>query len=131
MAGNTEAIFPKIARHEVASISTANANRTVTGVTGLTQLIAAGADGTRIDRIRVKATAATTAGMIRIWSYAGAGDAKLLWEIPVSAITPSATLAAFEAYLDVSMEHLPSGRSLYVSTEKAEAFNVFAFGGDW
>lgn len=131
MAGNTEAIFPKVARHEVASISTANANRTVTGVTGLTQLIAAGADGTRIDRIRAKATAATTAGMLRIWSYAGSGDAKLLWEIPVSAITPSATFAAFEAYLDVSMEHLPSGCSLYVSTEKAEAFNVFVFGGDW
>lgn len=131
MAGNTKPIFPKSARIGVANISTANANRTVTGITGLTLLVAAGADGTRIDRIRVKATATTTAGMIRIWEYAGSGNAQLVFEIPVSAVTPSATLASFEAYLDVLVEYLPAGYSYYVSTEKAEAFNVFAFGGDW
>jgi hypothetical protein len=131
MAGNITPIFPKAARIGTANVSTANAARTVTGVTGLVSLLVAGADGTRIDRIRVKATAATTSGMIRIWGYSGSGDAQLLFEIPVSAVVPSATLASFEAYVDVAYENLPAGHTLYASTEKAEAFNVMAFGGDW
>lgn len=131
MAGNTKPIFPKSARIGAANISTANANRTVTGITGLTSLIAAGADGTRIDRIRVKATDTTTAGMVRIWIYSGSGNAQLLFEIPVTAITPSATVASFDTYINIDMENLPTGYTLYATTEKAEAFNVMVFGGDW
>lgn len=131
MAANTLPIFPVAARVGVANISSASAIRTTTGVTGLTSLFVAGTNGSRVDRIRVKATATTTAGMVRIWIYSGSGNAQLLFEIPVSAITPSATVASFDTYLNVDMENLPSGYTLYATTEKAEAFNVMAFGGDW
>ena len=131
MAANTLPIFPVAARVGVANISSASAIRTTTGVTGLTSLFVAGTNGSRVDRIRVKATATTTAGMVRIWIYSGSGNAQLLFEIPVSAVTPSATLASFETYINVAMENLPTGYTLYATTEKAEAFNVMAFGGDW
>lgn len=131
MAANTLPIFPVAARVGVANISSASAIRTTTGVTGLTSLFVAGTNGSRIDRIRVKATATTTNGMVRIWIYSGSGNAQLLFEIPVTALTPSATVASFDTYLNVDMENLPSGYTLYATTEKAEAFNVTAFGGDW
>lgn len=131
MAANTLPIFPVAARVGVANISSASAIRTTTGVTGLTSLFVAGTNGSRIDRIRVKATATTTNGMVRIWIYSGSGNAQLLFEIPVTALTPSATVASFDTYLNVDMENLPSGYTLYATTEKAEAFNVMAFGGDW
>lgn len=131
MAANTLPIFPVAARVGVANISSASAIRTTTGTTGLTSLFVAGTNGSRIDRIRVKATATTTAGMVRIWIYSGSGNAQLLFEIPVNAVTTSATSASFETYVDVDMEHLPVGYSLYTTTEKAEAFNIMVFGGDW
>lgn len=131
MAANTLPIFPVAARVGVANISSSSAIRTTTGVTGLTSLFVAGTNGSRIDRIRVKATATTTTGMVRIWIYSGSGNAQLLFEIPVTALTPSATVASFDTYLNVDMENLPSGYTLYATTEKAETFNVMAFGGDW
>lgn len=131
MPANTSPIFPITPVAAVANISSAITTRTVTGVTGLTSLKAAGSFGTRIDRISIRATATTTAGTIRIWLYDGSGNANLIWEEPVYAVTPSATLPAFSA--DIVLEDLviPSGKTLYVSTEKAEAFNVIAFGGDY
>ena len=50
---------------------------TTTGTTGLTSLFVAGANGSRVDRIRVKSTGTTTtAGMVRIWIYSGSGNAQ-------------------------------------------------------
>lgn len=131
MAANTLPIFPVAARVGITNISSASAIRTTTGTTGLTSLFVAGANGSRVDRIRVKATGTTTAGMVRIWIYSGSGNAQLLFEIPVTAITPSATVASFDTYINIDIENLPTGYTLYATTEKAEAFNVMVFGGDW
>ena len=129
MAANQLPIFPKTLAVGIANISAANANRTVTGVTGLVSVLAAGAEGSRLDRITIQATATTTAGMIRLWLYSGSGDAQLWKEVPVTAATPSATVQAFSYELDLSRELLPVGYSLYASTNNADAFNVIAFGG--
>ncbi len=131
MPANTLPIFPVAARIGVANLSSASSIRTTTGTTGLVSAFVAGTNGSRIDRIRVKATATTTDGMVRIWIYSGAGNAQLLFEIPVSAVTPSATVTAFETYVNVDMENLPAGYTLYATTEKAEAMNVIVLGGDW
>ena len=78
------------------------------------------------------ATATTTAGMIRLWYYNGSGNAQLLFEIPVSAITPSATVAAWSYAFSPNGLVLPANTgTLYASTEKAEAFIVFKMGGDY
>lgn len=131
MAGNTAPIFPDTAAYGVANISSAFTARTTTGVTSLTLVLAAGADGTVIDRVRIVASAATTAGVVRLWIYAGSGNAQLFHEELVSAITPSATVETFTVEIPFSDLVLPTGHTLYASTHNAEAFAVFAFGGHY
>ena len=125
------AATPKVG---VGQISTANTNRDGTGTIGT--VFTAGASGSRIDAIDLKATGTTTAGMIRLFIHDGAG-ARLLTELPVVAVTPSATLPSWEAQLNTnSMSQilplvLPTGYSLRAATNNAETFNVIALGGDF
>ena len=128
---NFKPIFPLTPKIGKANISVANTNRVVTGVAGLTQVLAAGADGTRLDRAKIQATAATTAGVVRLWIYSGSGNADLYDEILVTAATPSTTVEAFNTVIDFNAEFLPAGYSLYASTHNGEAFNVIVFGGDF
>lgn len=115
-------------------LSTANTNRDGTGT--IATVFTAGASGSRIDAIDVKATATTTAGMVRLFIHDGV-NARLLTEVPVLANTPSATQPSWEVQLNInSMTQilpliLPTGYSLRASTEKGEAFNVIALGGDF
>lgn len=132
MATNAQyAATPKCA---IGQISTANTNRDGTGTIGT--VFSAGASGSRIDAIDLKAIGTTTAGMIRLFIHDGA-NARLLTEVPVAAITPSGTLPAWEAQLNTnSMSQilplvLPTGYSLRAATNNAETFNVIALGGDF
>ena len=131
MAASNLPIYPKTPATGFGLLSAAVTTRTVTGVTGLTQVLAAGADGTRVDSIQIQATATTTAGMVRLWIYSGSGDAQLFDEVPISAVTPSGTVAAFSLTRLYSTLVLPAGYSLYASTNNAEAFTVRAFGGNY
>ena len=109
------------------SISTANTNRD--GATGAYDtLMTAGASGSRVDRINLTATGTTTAGMVRLF----VGTA-LVKEIPVVAITPSATQPAFSVDVDFDKGLiLQAAAVLKASTEKGEAFNLTVIsGGDF
>ena len=125
------AATPKVG---VGQISTANTNRDGTGT--IATIFTAGANGSRIDAIYLKAVATTTAGMVRLFIHDGV-SARLLTELPVTAITPSATLPSWEAQLNVNTMTqvlpliLPTGYSLRAATNNAETFNVIAFGGDF
>lgn len=118
----------------IGQVSVANTNRDGTGT--IATIFTAGANGSRIDAINLKAVGTTTAGMIRLFIYDGV-DARLLTELPVTALTPSGTLPAWEAQLNTnSMSQvlpiiLPTGYSLRASTNNAETFNVIAVGGDF
>jgi hypothetical protein len=131
MTANTFPIFTLIPNIGQATISTANANRDGTGTIGT--VLTAGADGTRVTRISIKARVTTTAGMVRLFIYTGA--AYHLWrEILVTAITPSATVASFEYTIELTGDRalvLPTGYSLRASTEKAEAIDVVIEGGNF
>jgi hypothetical protein len=83
--------------------------------------------------IRMQATVTTTAGMIRIFvDNTGGGTWRLFDEVPVAAITPSGTVAAWEAeYIPTVPISLPSGAKIGVSTQNAQAINCFALGGDY
>lgn len=133
MPPNTSPIHPVTPLAPSVNISAASAIRTTTGVTGLVLVHTAGNTasdyGDRIDIVNVKATGTTTAGMVRFWIYSGSGNASLIKEQLVTAITPSATLAAFEVDVVFPQLILPKGYSLYATTEKAESFNITAFGG--
>lgn len=131
---STAANYASTPKCGIGQISTANTNRDGTGTIGT--IFTAGASGSRIDAISLKAVGTTTAGMVRLFIHDGT-NARLLTELPVTAITPSATLPAWEAQLNTnSMSQvlpilLQSGHSLRASTHNAETFNVIAIGGDF
>lgn len=129
MAANTQPRFTLTPLMGAVNFSTANTNRDGSGALGT--VCTAGAEGSRVDMVHVKATGTTTAGMVRLYYDGGAG-ALLLHEFTVSAITPSASTAAWEDYwIPPRAMVFPSGGSLKVSTHNAESFNAFAFGGSF
>lgn len=131
---STAANYASTPKCGIGQISTANTNRDGTGTIGT--IFTAGASGSRIDAINIKATGTTTAGMIRLFIHDGT-NARLLTEVPVMAITPSGTLPSWEAQLNTNTMTqvlplvLPTGYSLRAATNNAETFNVIALGGDF
>lgn len=116
-----------------AQLSVANTGRDGTGTVPV--VMTAAASGTRIRAIHVKAVAATTAGMVRLFLHDGTNFH--LWkEVPVSAVTPGASTETFSLSMtEVTNPELlpltmPSGWSLRAATEKAEAIRVIAEGGN-
>ena len=73
--------FANVPRTSGVAISTANTARDGSGTVG--QVIAAGANGSRIDRIRVQAQATTTAGMVRLFLFDGSVY-YALQEVPIA-----------------------------------------------
>jgi hypothetical protein len=119
MASNANyAATPKSA---LAQLSAANTNRDGTGT--IVTVLTAGTSGSRIDDIVITATATTTAGMVRLFLHDGT-NARLFREVPVTAITPSATVQAFAASLPNLALVLAPGWSLRAATHNAESFNV-------
>ncbi len=128
----TAPIFVATPWTKAVGISTANTNRDGTGT--IATVVTAGASGSKIDHIDIKALVTTTAGMVRLFLHDGSNY--FLWrEILVPAITPSGTVRAFEESIDCSIPEnellLPASWSLRASTHNAEAFSVFAHGGDF
>jgi hypothetical protein len=122
-------VSPRVA---VGAISTANTARDGTGTGPATAIFSAGASGSKIEEIRVKATSTTTAGMVRLYLYDGSGtDGTMFDEVPVTAITPSATVETFEAVMTYDNLVIPTGWSITASTHNAEAFRVMVFGADF
>lgn len=132
MAKSSQPVMARDPRIAAVSIATANTNRDGTGTIGT--LLTAGSNGTMIDNIVIQAAGTTTAGVVRVFIYDGS-NYFLFWEQMVTALTPSATVQAFNAKLDYSQPGsklwLPSGYSVRVSTHNAETFKVFANGADY
>jgi hypothetical protein len=122
-------------------VATANTARDGTGTVGTTlqTLATGGLVGARINMVKVVATVTTTAGMVRLFLSLDNGTTKrLVAEIPISAVTPSGTVAAFTAdyFFNAGATgepiKLPDANAiLYASTHNAEAINVFASGGKY
>lgn len=112
-----------------APLSVANTNRD--GVTGTyVDLVAAGAaPGSRVDRVRLQAAGTVTAGVIRLFVYDGT-NVMLLREIIVPAIVPSTTVEAWSQDVTLNLV-LANGWTLRASTNNAEAFKAFAYGGNF
>ena len=123
---------------EYAQITAANTNRDGTGTTvlvtsGPTTAQGAGV-GKRIARVIVKATGTATAGMVRFFISTDGGTTKrLLAELPVTAVTPSGSVAAFSQPVPdlegVVLQGQVASAScqLYASTHNAETFNIVVF----
>jgi hypothetical protein len=131
MTANINPIFPLTPVIGAGQVSTANTNRDGTGT--LASILTGATDGTRVHRITIHATVTTTAGMVRL--FIDDLTNKRLWrEIPISAVTVSASVAGFEYILELFGElalHLPNGYILKASTHNAEAINVIAEGANY
>ena len=137
------AATPVIASLSLAAV-TACATRAPTPTASLAAanifaLTNASTNGLRIDAIEVQAAstaigAATTAGLIQIWEWDGT-SAFLIDEIAVTAVTPSATAAAFTTMKTYALPiNLPAAHRLYAAstattTAAANALSVTAYGG--
>lgn len=114
----------------IAQLSVANTARDGTGTMGTGGFVAGGS-GSRCDKAVIKATASTTAGMVRLFLTNGVITV-LLTEIVVTQITVDAKTAAFEQVVDfLGGLVVPTGFQLKASTHNAETFNVIFFGGDF
>jgi hypothetical protein len=121
--------FAAAVRNAIGQVSAANTNRDGTGT--IVSVFTAGANGSRVDKITIKAVASTTAGMIRLYIHDGA-NTRLWREVEVPAVTPSGTVRTFlEEVIPAGGLLLPNGYSLRASTHNAETFNVIAEGGDF
>lgn len=127
---------------EINQISAANTARdgsgtTVAVATGPSTAQGSGV-GKRIASIMINATGTTTAGTVRFFlSIDGGTNKRLIAEIPVPAITVSATQPAFQStvpqLVGLVMQGQVSAASciLYAATEKAETFNIHVFGSTY
>ncbi len=133
MAANTVPVFVEAPKGAVVQVSTANPNRDGTGTLGT--LATGVADGKILEGVRVVATGTTTAGVVRLFlSTDGGATKRLLMEILVSAVTPSASVEVFSAERIFSRPLIlqDAGAIVYASTQNAETFNVFTLGeGDF
>lgn len=115
--------------------ATANTARDGTGT--LTNVFTAGSNGSRIESIMIQATGTTTAGMLRFFHVNGTSK-NLLFEVPVTAVTPSGTALAFALNLYTSTVYkmyfpifLNSGDSIEVASNNAESFNIIVQGANF
>ena len=115
-----------------AAVSTANTNRDGTGT--IETVFTAGASGSKIERVVVKATADPADGVVILWLHDGT-NYRMFDEFDTNdPAAGSTTVAAFReerAYADLL---LPAGWSLQAQNTvalTAGVFHVTAFGGDF
>ena len=120
MASNAQ--FVGTPKNGVAQVTVANTALDGTGT--LATVYTAGATGARIDSLLVQATGTTTAGMIRLFISDGSAT-RLIMELPVVALTPSATIPAWSATVNFPKGLvLQATWMLKASTHNAETFNI-------
>ena len=133
MAMTNTPIFAQTPIVGIATLVTPTAltSRTnITGTTGLTQLTATSTNGTRVDRILVKASATSVATNLFIWIYNGT-TSYLFDEIDITVITAANTIDSLLVYKDYSYLSLPSTYQLFVSVSIQQNLNIFALGGQY
>lgn len=130
MAANTSPIFTLLPLVGVGALSAANTARDGTG-TIVTVFTPDATNGGRIQKVEIIATGTTTAGVIRLFLHDGSSNH--LWEeILVQAIIPSASVKVWRGVVFPNFPMaLQGGWSLRASTNNAETFNAFVFGGDY
>ena len=108
-----------------------NANTMLDGTGPMAELFVAGPEGSRVDKILIKALASTSSGVISVFMSDGS-DIRLVTQSTVDPVLPSTISTTFESVITTSdIFTIPAGWSLLVSTTKNEYFTVTAFGWDY
>ena len=148
MAANTQPIFPLAPNIGHATLTTADTSLTAPATAGVV-VLTGGANGTRVDGMKVRALGTNIQTVLRIFFNDGLGVAaanfSLVYEQTLPISTASATAPAQsldilllpDNYDNAGSGCLPvalkSGQKLYVSvgTTVAAGYAVTAFGGDY
>jgi hypothetical protein len=117
-------------------IATPATNPALDGTGNSATVLTAGANGTIIRSVIIKATEPITTGMVRL--FIGNGTDTILYkEVPVQVTpvltntpTPTPVLPMYEVTLNGDLK-LESGHTLKVTTQVANSFVVIAEGLDW
>lgn len=125
----TAPVFAVTPNTQVSQVSAANSNRDGTGT--LVTIFTAGSSGSIIEKIIVRSTVTTTAGMVRFY-YDDGTNTRLVEELVVAAITVGAAIEAFEGTV-ANLEELvvETGHTIKASIENAEATNILVHGSDF
>jgi hypothetical protein len=123
---------PVIAIASLVAPAAITSRANIASATGLTALTPTSANGKRVDWLRIKSKGTSLAALLFVWKYDGT-NAFLFDELPISAITPGNTVAAFASdvsYAALGM-NMQSTFKWYVSVTVSQDLNVFAMGGDY
>jgi hypothetical protein len=124
--------FVATPRYYRGRATAANTARDGTGT--IVDIVGTGSGARKIDRIEIVAEGTTTAGIVRLYIWNGT-DYRLWREVDVPAITPSGTVDAFRAEVDLSFAGqifvLESTHKLGFAPHNAETFIGHAWGGDF
>lgn len=114
----------------VGNVQVTAANTARDGTGTVVDVLTGVAAGTKVFEVVVQATVTTTAGMVRLFYFDGT-NTRLFDEIPIPAITGSASVAEFRNVRTYANLVLAANtHKLQASTHNAEAINVIAFGAD-
>jgi hypothetical protein len=137
MAANTIPIFPDTPKISWSSqFTTVETSKDGTGA-AVNLVMTAGADGSRLDYLRVRATGTNTATVLRVFINDGtdptvAGANTLFTEATIAATTLSEVGALAETTIQMDLP-MPAGYRIYVSigTDIAAALQVTAVYADY
>lgn len=123
-------VFATTPHVEMAQVNVANTARDGSGT--VVTCFTTGANGSRIERVRIKVVNNSTANMLRFFLYDGT-NTRLIRETTIIALSPSATVQTFEGFETFGMI-LPSGwqlrASINTSAAGAEIYNIITEGAD-
>jgi hypothetical protein len=145
MSANTTPIFP--VTPNIKWVSGVAANSNTAGVTANTtkdltsgaicNLYLAGANGSRVDFIRIRALGTNVATVVRIWVNNGgstntAANNALFTDLTIPATTNSEAAQLAETTINLNMS-LPTNYALYATfgTAVAAGFHITTVGGDY
>lgn len=126
MAVNTSPIFIDSVRCQTAALAT--------GVSALQTLFDAGADGSRVDSVKLVADGVTTAARFQITIHDGAAE-RVIYDGIIEVVADTAALAAWQVTvpLGVFLEADDTMKVRLDATHNActAGIDVVAFGGDF
>lgn len=136
MAANTIPITPKTPFVGIATLT--NGDATYNGTSAYAQtLVTAGADGARVDRLKIKPLGTNVATKVMVYLNNGSSPATAtnnsLWaEVPLAATTASTTAALTDAEIVLSIP-VPAGYKVMVQLTVAVAagYSVTLLGGHY
>lgn len=135
MPANTSPIFSRVPVIAWADVSTANTAKDGTGT--VAWVFTAGADGGRIDRIKIRAKGTNVATVLRVWinnglTNATAANNTLFFELTIAATTVSEVAALADNEITMNLP-LPPGYRIGVTlgTAVAAGLHVTGIGGSY